>query len=213
MKPKKLVYGVGTNDADYNVVKYETTEVNGVKKQKQVWVCKYYQTWINMLERCYSAKCQERYPTYRGCTVSEDWLVFSKFKAWMEKQEWEGKDLDKDILIEGNKVYSADTCVFVTRMVNTFIIDSGAARGEWMIGASWHKAAGKFQSMCKNPFTKKLEYLGYFDCEQEAHNAWRKRKLELAHELAAIQTDPRVAKALIDRYSKYKIPPAYNKKV
>ena len=155
-----------------------------------------------MLKRCYSAKLQECYPTYRGCTVSEDWLVFSKFKAWMEKQDWEGKDLDKDILIEGNKVYSAETCVFVTRMVNTFIIDSGAARGEWKIGASWHKKKNKFQSMCKNPFTKKLEYLGYFDCEQAAHEAWRKRKLELAHELAAIQTDPRVAKALIDRYSK-----------
>lgn len=38
--------------------------------------------------------------------------------------------------------------------------------------------------------------------EQEAHEAWLKRKLELAHELAAIQEDPRVAKALTDRYSK-----------
>ena len=213
MKHKKLVDGVGTNDADYDVVKYETTEVNGVQKRKVVWTCKYYQTWTNMLKRCYFAKLQERYPTYRGCTISEDWLVFSKFKAWMEKQEWEGKDLDKDILIEGNKVYSAETCVFVTRMVNTFIIDRGAARGEWKIGVSWHKGAGKFQSMCKNPFTKKLEYLGYFDCEQAAHEAWRKRKLELAHELAAIQTDPRVAKALINRYSKYKNQNAYNKTV
>ena len=214
MKPKKLVYGVGINDADYDVHKGETIDyINGKRKRKKVWRCPYYRAWSGMLERCYSAKWQERYPTYVGCTVSEDWLVFSKFKAWMEKQEWEGKDLDKDILIEGNKVYSAETCVFVTRMVNTFIIDRGAARGEWMIGTSWHKAAGKFQSMCKNPFTKKLEYLGYFDCEQAAHEAWRKRKLELAHELAAIQTDPRVAKALINRYSKYKNQNAYNKTV
>ena len=213
MKHKKLVYGVGTNDADYNVVKYETTEVNGVRKQKQVWVCKYYQTWTNMLERCYCAKCQERYHTYRGCTVSEDWLVFSKFKAWMEKQDWEGNHLDKDLLVEGNKVYCPDTCVFIAPLVNTFITDSGTARGEWMIGCYWHKPAKKFQAHCGNPFTKKTERLGLFTTEQAAHNAWRKRKLELAHELAAIQTDPRVAKALIDRYSKYKIPPAYNKKV
>ena len=202
MKHKKLVYGVGTNNADYAVVKYETTEVNGVKKQKLVWRCAYYQAWKHMIERCYSAKLQEQYPTYRGCTVSNDWLVFSKFKAWMEKQDWEGKDLDKDILIEGNKVYSADTCVFVTRMVNTFTIDRGAARGDWSIGVHWHKAAGKFRSMCSNPFTRKQESLGLFKTEQEAHNAWAKRKLELAHELAAIQTDPRVAKALIDCYSK-----------
>ena len=212
MKPKKLVYGVGINDADYIVVKYETTEVNGVQKQKRVWSCKYYQTWKNMIERCYFAKAQEKYPTYIGCSVSEDWLVFSKFKAWMEKQDWEGKHLDKDLLFEGNKVYSAETCVFIEPLVNTFIIDSGAARGELMIGASWHKKKNKFQSSCKNPFTKKLEYLGLFTTEQEAHNAWRKRKLELAHELASIQADARVAKALIDRYSKYKSPLAYNKK-
>lgn len=203
MKPKKLVFGVGINDADYVVKKNEAIGyVNGKKKLKQAWMCPYHRAWTSMLKRCYSAKWQERYPTYRGCTVSEDWLVFSKFKAWMEKQEWEGKDLDKDILIEGNKVYSAETCVFVTRMVNTFTIDSGASRGEWKIGVSRHKGAGKFISMCNNPFTKKLEYLGLFTTEQAAHNAWCKRKLELAHELAAIQTDPRVAKALIDRYSK-----------
>lgn len=202
MRLKKLVCDVAVNDADYAVVKYETTEVNGVRKRKQVWVCPYYSTWTSMLKRCYSAKVQEKYPTYIGCSVSDEWLVFSKFKAWMEKQDFEGNHLDKDLLVEGNKVYGPDTCVFIAPLINTFIIDSGAARGEWMIGASWHKKKNKFQSMCKNPFTKKQEHLGLFTTEQAAHNAWRKRKLELAHELAAIQTDLRVAKALINRYSK-----------
>ena len=87
-----------------------------------------------MLARCYSAKFQEHCPTYTGCTVAEDWLKFSNFKDWMEKQQWEGKQLDKDILFEGNKVYGPDTCVFVSPMVNTFTIDSGAARGKWLIG-------------------------------------------------------------------------------
>lgn len=113
-----------------------------------------------------------------------------------------GNQLDKDLLFEGNKVYSDENCVFVSPLVNSFTIDRGAARGEWLIGVAWNKRACKFQSQCSNPFTKKLENLGYFDCEQQAHQAWLKRKLELAHELAAIQTDARVAKALIDRYSK-----------
>ena len=89
-------------------------------------------------------------------------------------------------------------------MVNMFTSDSGAARGELMIGVTWHKGANKFISLCSNPLTKRKEHLGYFDYEQDAHNAWLKRKLELAHELAAIQTDERVAKALIARYLKYK---------
>ena len=120
----------------------------------------------------------------------------------MEKQDWEGLQLDKDLLVEGNKTYSEDTCVFVSPMVNTFTIDRGADRGKWLIGVHWNKEKGKFQSQCSNPFTGDREHLGYFPCEQQAHEAWLKRKLELAHELAAIQTDPRVAKALVERYPK-----------
>lgn len=203
MKTRKLVYGVGTNDADYAVVKWETVGyINGKRRQKTVWTCPYYQTWKNMLQRCYSAKFQERNKTYRGCTVSENWLTFSKFKSWMEKQDFEGKQLDKDLLFEGNKVYGPETCVFVTQMVNKFTNDHGVRRGDWLIGVSLDKRKDKFQSRCKNPLTKKNEFLGYFDSEQEAHEAWLKRKLELAYLLAAEQEDPRVAEALISRYSK-----------
>ena len=203
MKPKKLVYGVGINDAGYVVNKRDTIGyADGKQKQKLVWVCPYYERWTSMLRRCYSASFQESRPTYAGCAVSEDWLTFSNFKSWMEKQDWEGNQLDKDLLFEGNKIYSADTCCFVTSMTNLFITDSCNDRGEWLIGVSWHKGMNKFISQCSNPFTKKREHIGYFDCEQEAYQAWLKRKLELAHELAEIQTDPRVAKALIDHYSK-----------
>jgi glutaredoxin 1 len=41
------------------------------------------------------------------------------------------------------------------------------------------------------------------DGELEAHQAWLKCKQEVALEFAAEQTDPRVAKALIDRYENY----------
>ena len=200
---RKLVYGVGVNDADYVVQKNETIEVNGVRKLKLVWMCPYYRTWKHMLERCYSTKFQEKYPTYKGCSVSEDWWRFSNFRAWMAAQDWEGMQLDKDILFEGNKVYSSETCVFVTKVVNMFTTDSGAARGEWLIGVYLDKGVGKFKSMCRNPFTKKGEHLGYFTCELEAHQEWLKRKLELAHLLAAEQTDERVVKALIERYTNY----------
>lgn len=203
MKPRKLVYGVGINDADYVVMKHETIGyVDGKQKRKMVWRCPYYRAWMSMLNRCYSSKYQDSYPTYKDCTVAAEWLTFTNFKAWMEKQDFEGKHLDKDLLFEGNKIYSADSCVFVTQTVNKFANDHGAKRGSWQIGVCWNKARKMFQAQCRNPFTKKREYLGLFTCELEAHEAWLKRKLELAHELASIQTDPRIAKALIDRYSK-----------
>ena len=199
----KLVYGAGINDAGYVTQKWETIEVNGKRKQKLVWCCAYYQAWKSMLQRCYSTKYQERFPTYKGCSVSEEWLTFSEFKSWMECQDFEGMQLDKDLLFEDNKVYSDKTCVFVSGAVNSFTNDSGASRGEWLIGADWHKGAGKFQSRCNNPFAKKSEYLGLFTSELEAHQAWLKRKLELAYELAAIQKDKRVTKAIIERYTNY----------
>ena len=201
---KRLVFGVGINNADYVVQKWKTVAVDGERKRKLVWECPYHRAWKNMLNRCYYNKLQERYPTYKGCSVSDDWLTFSNFKAWMETQDWEGKHLDKDLLFEGNKVYSADTCVFVSRVVNLFTIYRGNDRGEWLVGLSWNKRDNKFMSSCSNPFTKRREHLGYFDSEQDAHEAWLNRKLELAYELAAIQTDERVAKALINRYSNYK---------
>lgn len=204
MKKKKLVCGAGTNDSDYVTQKFETIIVDGKQKRKLVWVCPFYQAWTSMLKRCYSIKTQERYPTYKGCSVSTEWLTFTVFKNWMMTQNWEDNHLDKDLLIEGNKVYSPETCVFVSGVVNSFTIDSGATRGDFLIGISWDKKSGKFMSKCSNPFTKEQEYLGLFDCEQEAHEAWSKRKLELAHELAAIQTDTRVAESLINRYSNYK---------
>ena len=208
MKPNKLgapklVYGVGINDADYVVKKMETIEVNGVRKQRLVWECPYYRAWKDMLTRCYSSKFQEKKPTYIGCSVSEEWLRFSNFKRWMDKQDFEGKQLDKDLLFAGNKVYSGETCIFVTSTVNNFTTDRGNDRGEWLIGVNWNKRAGKFKSQCCNPFTEKQEHLGYFLCEKEAHKAWLSRKLEMAYLLAVEQTDERVAKALIERYTSY----------
>lgn len=202
MKTRKLVHGVGINDADYAVTKWETIGYeDGKQKRKLAWVCPFYRTWKHVLGRCYDTKIQERHPTYIGCSVSEEWMTFSNFRTWMMTQDWQDKHLDKDVLFEGNKIYSPETCVFVSGMVNNFTTDSGASRGEWLIGVTWYK--GKFKSSCRNPFTKKQEHLGYFTCEQEAHEAWLKRKLELAKELAEIQTDERVAEALIERYSNY----------
>ena len=187
----KLVFGVGVNDADYPV----KPTING----KQI-ICPFYRTWQNMMNRCYSAKYQEKFPTYTGCAVSAEWLTFSNFKVWMEKQDWQGKELDKDIIFKGNKIYSSETCVFVDSVTNSFTLDRSLDRGEWPIGVYLSEPAGKFRAQCGNPFTEKRESLGCFTCPREAHEAWRKRKHELALRLADLQSDSRVADAIRSRY-------------
>jgi hypothetical protein len=123
----------------------------------------------------------------------------------MEKQDWQDKHLDKDLLIRGNRVYGPDTCIFVSLLVNSFMTESTASRGEWPIGVHWQKASEKFVAMCRNPFASKNEYLGRYDTPQQAHQAWLTRKLALAKLLAAEQDDPRIAKALIERYENYQL--------
>ena len=191
-KRNRLVEGVGINDADYRVTKME----NG----KRVWQCPYHRTWESMLRRAYSDKHKQSRPTYQDVTVCEEWHSFMNFRSWMVEQNWEDKELDKDILFKGNKVYSPDTCVFVDRVVNSFLLDRAASRGEWPVGVYWYKQEQKFMSRCNNPFTKKQEYLGLFTCPQQAHLAWKARKHELSCQLAGIQADQRVAEALRTRY-------------
>lgn len=188
---KKLLYGVGINDADYVVSK--GSRGKSVK-------CPVYMAWAGMITRCYSENYKSKRPTYANCKVEKEWHLFSNFKAWMESQDWHGKQLDKDLLFIGNKLYSPSTCLLVDAMVNSFIIENGVNGSESLIGAYWHKRDKKFSVRCRNPLTKKKEHVGLFNCPEEAHLAWRKRKHEIACQLAELQTDDRVAEALRNRY-------------
>lgn len=198
-KRNKLVYGVGINDADYNVYVYD----GPINDKKIIWTCPFYVKWKDVLARCYSEKFQLKCPTYIGCSVPEEWYFFSNFKAWMEQQDWEGKDLDKDLLVKGNKLYGPETCIFVDQSINKFLTEGTSRRGDFPIGVSFHKASGKFTAQCNEVLTSKRKNIGLFLCPDEAHKAWLHYKLEQAHILASMQTDERVAKALIERYENY----------
>lgn len=185
---RKLVHGVGL----YVKGKHKATESGRNTKA--------YHAWVNMLKRCYSPNYQAGRPTYIGCTACSEWLEFQAFAEWFYDNypdDGEQYQLDKDLKFIGNKVYSPKTCLFVSKAVNNFTTDSGGSRGEYMIGVSWHKRDEKFQSRCNNPLTNKLEHLGYFTNELSAHMAWRKRKSELAYELAMKQTNSEVRDALL----------------
>lgn len=196
-KNRRLVCGVGVNDCDYQIEKRAV--IDG--KRKLLWRCPFYRAWTGMIERCYSLPCQARQPTYIGCSITKEWLRFSIFRTWMAAQEWEGKEIDKDILIPGNKLYSPDTCVVISPQLNSFLVDCGAARGDWPLGVYWSERDRKFSARCRNPFIGKRENLGYFKYKEDAHEAWRKRKHELACIYADMQTDPRIAAALRTRYA------------
>lgn len=193
----RLICGVGINDADY--VTQKNVRIDG--KQKQLWICPYYRRWKDLITRCYS-KNYIKFSAYNECYVCDEWLIFSNFRIWMINQDWQGKQLDKDLFIHGNKIYSPENCIFVNGTVNKFTTDSAKSRGEWPVGVHFDKLANKFSAKCSNPFTGKLEHLGLFVCSQEAHNAWKKRKHQLSCELAGsnLVDDERLVEVLKTRY-------------
>ena len=201
-KMNKLVWGVGVNDLGYRVhVREWVTENGGKKIRETVFRCEYYTVWTDMLKRCYSEKYLESHPSYIGTSVCSEWVYASAFKEWMEQQDWSGKSLDKDIIVPRSKLYSPDTSAFVLQATNTFVVASDAIRGAYPIGVCLCKRTGKYQAHCNNPFTRKSENLGYFSTPEEAHEAWRKRKHELAQLVAATESDMRIVEALKKRYS------------
>ena len=117
-------------------------------------------------------------PSYIGCYVCPEWLCFSNFKKWYDEHYKHGYQLDKDLIVVNNKEYSPATCIMIPQWLNKFTTDNRALRGEFPIGVCFNKRIGKFKASCSNPFTRKIEHLGYFDDPICAHLEWKNKKLE-----------------------------------
>ena len=184
------VYGVGITGTKYPIT------VNSVKTKE-------YDLWNGMLRRCYSDSLKKRYPTYIDCEVSDNFKSYEYFYEWCNKQIGFGNDgwqLDKDLLVKGNKVYSEDYCVFIPQEINLLLVKRDNNRGEHLIGVCWHNASKAFVAQVKKNKGKQ-EYLGSFKTEIEAFKAYKEAKEAHLKELAAkwkSQIDERANLALIN---------------
>ena len=161
-----------------------------------------YNTWIGMLERCYSERYQQEKSTYKDCSVSENFKYFPYFKDWCEKQVGfgnKGWHLDKDIIKKGNKVYSEDACCFVPQEVNCLITLCGNRRGEYPIGVSYDAEVEKFAANIA--IAGKNKRLGRFDTYQDAFYVYKEAKESRIKEVAdkwKDQIDVRAYEALMN---------------
>lgn len=184
----KLAYkkwGVG------NFVNYP---IPGIIDRKQL---KVYRVWSGIISRCYSTKNQN-YDRYggRGVYVCSDWLEFQGFAAWYNEQ-YKGDDwhIDKDILVEGNLVYSSETCTFVPPSINTFFATLPKNVG-FLPTLNFDKGGYKASVSDGN-----YKYNKTFKTEYEGFVFYKKFKEDRAKELAKefeSEVDPRVIQALID---------------
>ena len=184
------VYGVGIIGTKY------PSEVNRVKTKE-------YELWCNMLRRCYSDSFKKKQPTYEGCEVGDKFKSYEYFYEWCHIQigfankDWQ---LDKDLLIKGNKVYNESTCVFIPKDINSLLTKSAASRGEHLIGVCWSKTHKAFRATVRKNKGKQ-EHLGLFNTEIEAFNAYKKAKESFIKEQAnqwKSEIDPRAYNTLMN---------------
>lgn len=184
---KPSVFGVGIIGT-----KYKTT-IN-TKNLKE------YKLWNTMIERCYSDNQKKVFDTYKDCTISNSFLHYEYFYDWCNKQigfNCENFELDKDLLVKGNKIYSESACVFLPKEINKALSTKKSQRGERLIGV--RKTKTGYQSCCS--VRGKNCYLGMFDTEIEAFNAYKQTKENYLKELAEKwkdKIDPRAYNALMN---------------
>lgn len=157
--------------------------VRNLDKNKKVSI------YNNMYARCYSKKYQQNNPIYKECTMCDEWLDDKQsFYDWVDENYYrygnEQIDLDKDILVKGNKVYAPNTCIFAPHSINTC-----------------------FESLTREPvYLEKLKKyrmdimidgrnikIGYFETEEEA------KKEFIRHKEAAILAKADLYKSGIPR--------------
>lgn len=46
-----------------------------------------YQSWRDMLRRCYNDKVKEKQTSYKGVTVCDEWLNFQNYALWFDKNK------------------------------------------------------------------------------------------------------------------------------
>ena len=157
-KSKSLIYGVGVNDL--------------LLTNKSIS----YRRWFGILQRCYSPTTKQAAKNYEGCTICKEWHKFSNFKKWFDENYVEGWQIDKDIIENGNKVYSPETCCFVPRTINIFFIKPKRdKRGVF-------KAGNKFVALYSK-YNKSVMSVR-FDTIDEAYNLYCNERNKYAKELA-----------------------------
>ena len=171
------ILGVATNDAPWQ------TQWCGENTKTQISIDPAFQVWKGMLSRCYSKKRQLTQPTYVGCSVDKYWHRYSQFADWWRDNHVEGWQLDKDLLVPWNKVYSPDTCTFVPHWLNSFLLDCGSRKGCFPTGVYFDKKNLKFKAHYHNLLSGKTEHIGRYVTVEEAAKAWAQKKLSLAYKL------------------------------
>jgi len=187
---RQLIYGVGIND----IMIPEFTS-------SRIW-----RKWTGIIRRCDNndPKWLKEHMSYSGCTLDPRWIKLSAFKEWIEQwDDYENKEVDKDILITGNRVYGPDTCLMVRPIVNGWFkphLDYGdLPRGvSWNNGWKKGKSPKPYRAQITPIKTGKRTGLGYYDTIEEASAVFEEARKEQMKILIETEIDLKVKNAIME---------------
>lgn len=159
-----------------------------------------YNKWKKMIYRC-KLPSNPMYKNYgaKGVDICLEWKYYSNFYQWAGNYDWEGKEIDKDLLGDG-KLYSPDTCCFLPKALNTFLTGpTHGTRGKYPAGVYFygkHSPNKPYRVQCCD-LTGKQTDLGSYSTVSAAYQAYVNQKTKLTLRYAEKQTDLRIRSGLI----------------
>jgi hypothetical protein len=167
-----------------------------------------YSIWSNMIARCYDENRLSVHPTYRKCSVCDDWLIFSNFKSWFDENYIEGFQLDKDLLSGGESIYSPSTCCFLPQELNKAITmrdQSARSLPPGVVKHSWTKGCVRYSAQVGGGASHR--HVGYFATPEEAFVSYKDAKEQYVKELAVkYYNQQMISERVYNALLNYKVP-------
>lgn len=159
--------------------------------------------WNEMLKRCYYEPHLKREESYRDCSVCDEWLVFSNFQKWYDQNHIDGYEIDKDILVKGNKVYSPDTCCFIPKEINQIFTNRHNHRGDAPIGSTLRKDG--FYQVRLSKFGKS-HHIGWCKTSEDAFAIYKQAKETHIKETAQMYfKDGKISERVYNALMRYEV--------
>lgn len=157
----------------------------GVSRVKDV---RSFAVWVGMLERCYSTEYLNG-GAYQGCYVADEWHCFKIFQEWYEAQPYcDIYEIDKDLLVKGNRLYSPQTCVLLPKHLNIALQGKRKNMGAYPCGVYYKKKNKNF--IAQLAYGDGVQrHLGSFSTWQEAADAYNNAKTDQIRNLAETHKD------------------------
>ena len=189
----------------YYPVLYGVGFLGNTKSREDGEYKKSYLTWRNMLSRCYNKEYHKNKPTYINCEVCKEWHCFEIFEKWYKDNIYtideESIQLDKDIMVKGNKIYSPDTCIFTPSIINCLFVKCSNNENSFL-GVNYNKKYDNYYVRVNVKGKKK--HVGVYNTKEEAFIAYKQFKENYIKSVADEYKD-KIPKKLYDALYNWKV--------